>query len=100
MPPPGIEDEYLIAALRQSHRRFRLRHGTIVQLLQREGKAALLEKLASHWDHWLRHFEVQGSQRIEQVLDGELRQDMQWPIRCSMLTRSYTPLQPYHVARS
>ncbi|GAA5880072.1 hypothetical protein JCM3774_003299 [Rhodotorula dairenensis] len=84
-PPVQVEDEYLIAALHQSHRRFRLRHGTIMQLFQRQGKAALLERMAAHWDHWLRCFDVLSHHRIEQVLDAVPHSSLLTPTTTSQL---------------
>ncbi|KAG0656088.1 hypothetical protein C6P46_000456 [Rhodotorula mucilaginosa] len=65
-----IEDEYLIAALSQSSRRFRLRHGTLARLLRREGKVILLQKLAAHWDRWLRQVDILNSRSLEDVVEA------------------------------
>ncbi|GAA5990111.1 hypothetical protein JCM10908_005825 [Rhodotorula pacifica] len=69
-PPPDVEDEYLIAALQQGHRRFRLRHGTLAQNLQQDGKTALLDKIERHWDGWLRRFDLFSKRSLEEVVHG------------------------------
>ena len=95
-----VEDEYLIATLRQSHRRFRLRHGTLAQLLQREGKVTLLEKLAAHWDRWLCQVDILNSRSLEDVVEGA---SLWWSASASLSRfelNGICTLQPFPTARS
>lgn len=41
-----------------------------MQLLQRQGKGALLRKLAAHWDRWLRQVDILNSRSLEDVVEG------------------------------
>ncbi|BGP56627.1 hypothetical protein JCM8202v2_004257 [Rhodotorula sphaerocarpa] len=69
-PPIEIHDEALIAALRQSHRRFRLRHGTLSAILDRDGKDRLVELLDRHWTFWLSRFDVAKIGTLEHLFDS------------------------------
>jgi hypothetical protein len=95
-----IEDEYLIAALSQSSRRFRLRHGTLARLLRREGKVILLQKLAAHWDRWLRQVDILNSRSLEDVVEGA----SSWRSASACVKSRYFNemciLQPFRTARS
>ncbi|GAA6032183.1 hypothetical protein JCM8097_007112 [Rhodosporidiobolus ruineniae] len=85
---PGLDDDVLLASLRQGYREYRLRRGSISGLLEREGKASLLRDLEGFWRKWVGKWDIGGGGRVsplERVLDAVPRSSLLTPHTFSQL---------------
>ncbi|GAA5981391.1 hypothetical protein JCM11641_005304 [Rhodosporidiobolus odoratus] len=87
---PGIlDDDVLLATLRQGYREYRLRHGSLRGMLKRAGRERLAETLDGFWRSWAEKWDIAGGtlRPIERILDAVPR--------CSLLTpQTSSQLQP------
>lgn len=72
-PAFSLDDDVLVAELRQAYREYRLRYGSLQGTLEKEGKDKLVQALAEYWTEWVERWEPgQGGtpSPIDRVLDG------------------------------
>ncbi|GAA5998537.1 uncharacterized protein JCM10292_002766 [Rhodotorula paludigena] len=80
-PAFSLDDDVLVAELRQAYREYRLRYGSLQGTLEKEGKDKLVQALAEYWTEWVERWQPgQGGtpSPIDRVLDAVPR--------CSLLT--------------
>ncbi|BGP17795.1 hypothetical protein JCM10213v2_005837 [Rhodosporidiobolus nylandii] len=86
----GLDNDVLLAALRQAYREYRLQRGSFAGMLAREGKEVLKEQMDGFWREWAFKWDLAGGRgraSIERVLDAVPR--------CSLLSvQTSTQLQP------
>ncbi|GJN90360.1 hypothetical protein Rhopal_003371-T1 [Rhodotorula paludigena] len=72
-PAFSLDDDVLVAELRQAYREYRLRYGSLQGTLEKEGKDKLVQALAEYWTEWAERWEPgQGGtpSPIDRVLDA------------------------------
>ncbi|GAA5932950.1 hypothetical protein JCM3775_005273 [Rhodotorula graminis] len=85
-PSFSLDDDVLLADLRHAYREYRLRHGSLVATLEKDGTEHVRAWLDEFWRDWAERWDVTGARApapLERVLDALPR--------CSLLTPSTSP---------